>query len=203
MSAIPAIDYTVTLDPKGPIVLVPYIHAPFIHVMDSFFPALVSHSGDRKGEGYSAYLLQNDKLDFIGSFTGMCLASVRKNPWFEDKEQWFLRALLGGMHLKGYETDHRSRCHRDNYGTLRLWQKLGLGAKRTMRGDYISQTADEASVAELLRAIEYAKVGYSDLRAFAEKRRSMIPQKALESILPPASLAFEKSATRLSVTLKS
>lgn len=203
MSAIPAIDYTYSVDPSGPIVLVPYIHKPFITMMDSLFPTLVSHSGERKGEGYSAYLHQGDRLDFIGSFTGMCLASVRKNPWFDDKDQWFLRALLGGMSLKGYETDHRSRCHQDNYGTLRLWQKLGLGAKKTIRGDYISQTADLASIAELSKAIEYARVGYSDLRAFAEKRRASLTHEAIASVLPPASLALGKNVTRVCVDLKS
>ncbi|AHC30501.1 hypothetical protein CC53_gp084 [Rhizobium phage vB_RleS_L338C] len=169
--------------------------------MDSLYPTLVSGSTERKGEGFSAFRVDGDMPEFIGSFTGMCLASVRKNPWFEDDQQWFLRALLAGMSLKGFQEDHRSRCHPHNYGTLRLWDKLGLGAKRTTRGDYISVTRDEASHEMLRLAMRVCKEGYGDIRAYAEKKMTAITEEQLDKIMPCPTLAFHVNAVRVDCSL--
>lgn len=191
MSAKPSIQHLTLQDPKGRIALVPEMHEPFIRTMDSLYPRLISGSTARKGEGYSAFLVDDDKgtHQFIGSFTGMCLASVRKNPWFKDEGQWFLKALLSGMTLAGHGDDHRSRCHPANYGTLRLWDKLGLGAKRTTRGDYISTTRDAASHEQLRLALRITKGDYVDIRAYADKKAATVTPEQLAVILPTYSPA--------------
>lgn len=200
MSAIPTIK--VEFSKPGPIHLVPYIHEPFIRLMDYLYPTLVSNSTVRKGKGYSAFLcLDDEKPQFIGSFTGLCLASVRKNPFFKDDDQWFLRALLLGMSADDLK-DHRSRCAAENYGTLRLWQKLGLGAKKTTRGDYISTGADEASTAELIKAIECAKEGYADLRASADKRMANLDPNAIAQCMPNAKLLLKDAFSGNAVLTK-
>ncbi|QIG76132.1 hypothetical protein EVC24_111 [Rhizobium phage RHph_I4] len=201
MSARPTIEHAVSLSPKGKIALVPIIHEPFIVLMDSLYPALVSASTERRGDGFSAFRVDGDMPEFIGSFTGMCLASVRKNPWFQDDRQWFLRALLAGMFVKGFSTDHRSRCHPHNYGTLRLWDKLGLGAKRTTRGDYISVTRDEASHEMLRLAMRVCKEGYGDIRAYAEKKMTLVTEAQLDKIMPSPTLAFHSKAIRVDCSL--
>lgn len=182
MSAKPAVPFKHR--EGGEIALVPLIYDPFIRLMDYLYPALVSNSTVRKGQGYSAFLVTPVATHFVGSFTGLCLASVRKNPFFIDDNEWFMRSLLAGMHKDGTAEDHRSRCAAANYGTLRLWQKLGLGAKRTSRGDYISVTQDPTSYDVLTDALRASKEGYADIRASAAKRMSNLDPNVLKQAIP-------------------
>lgn len=147
--------------------LYPFMPTPFISLMDALYPALVSNSEARRGRWLCAFRADGQ---FVGAFGGLTLASVRRNPWLpEDGEQWFLRALLAGIHADGHQY-HQSRCARVNYGTLRLWKKLGLGAKITARDDCQSEDAEVLGSVDLLdRAIETAKREYGGIRAHAER----------------------------------
>lgn len=141
------------------------IHQPFIDLMASLYPHFASY---RKAEtGWSAFTREGV---FIGSFAGQTLQSVRRNPVLDDQgRDLFLRALLGGMHLDGY-THHQSVCDPRNYGTLRLWQKLWLGAKLDAKGKARSALRTQAAHDLLTELIAKAKPDYADHRRYAEKR---------------------------------
>jgi hypothetical protein len=84
---------------------------------------------------------------------------------------------------------------------LRLWEKLGLGAKHSARGDYTSASADDATRVVLTAATQAAKPGYADIRAYAEKKMAELPPAHVEGLLPPISLAFHSRAIRVSCNL--
>ena len=127
------IRHKVTLDPDGAFELVPAIDPTFMKIMGRLFPAFASYT--KAENGYSAFAYEKGKVRpaFIGSFGGMTLQSIRKNPTLPRGDDRFIRALLGGLHLDGYK-HHSSVCSAKNYGTLSLWKKLGLGAKLDARG---------------------------------------------------------------------
>jgi hypothetical protein len=145
--------------------LYPKISKPFMKAMGYLYPAFASY--DKAERGYSAF--HNGK--FVGCFGGLTLQSVRRNPLLvEDGSQLFMRALLGGLSIDGY-AHHSSVCDPRNYGTLRLWKKLGLGAKLDGRGKARSAFADleGASVLDMLiQAINRDE--YDEHRVIASRR---------------------------------
>lgn len=154
-----------------------YIHAPFLSLMAALYPRFASYTAAE--EGYSAFV----NGEFVGCFAGKTLQSIRKNPWFEDNDQWFLRSLLAGLHVDGYD-HHTSVCSPYNYGTLRLWQRMGLGSRYDARGKARSVAATEESLRQLQVDIDRARPEYAEIRAFAERQMRAMSDAALQNLLP-------------------
>lgn len=167
------------VEPGSSIKLYAHIHQPFLHLMAGLYPKLAPYTGASKG--FSAFTADGQ---FIGSFGGKTLASIRKNPTFnDDGAQTFLRAVLGGLHAAG-ETTCRNVCEQDNYGTLRLWQRMGLGVEIDARSKAASAALTPDTAATLAHLIEAARVPYADHRAYAAKVLRSIPADRLATLIP-------------------
>lgn len=162
-----------------PITLVEYVHTPFMALMASLYPKFAGYT--KAERGYSAFAGANHV--FVGSFAGMTLQSVRKNPLLEDKENLFVRALFGALHVAGYE-HHHSVCNRDNYGTLRMWQKMGLGAKIDGKGKARSAPLTAESAAFLQSLIDECRADYRDIRGLAARTVEIRGPNKIALLLP-------------------
>lgn len=158
--------------------LYPHIHSPFLTLMGALYPRFASYTKAEKG--WSAFTADGT---FIGCFAGLTLQSVRKNPFFSDPDRLFLKALLAGLVIEGYR-HHSSVCSPENYGTLRLWQKLGLGAKLDTRGKARSAYADPQTTALLDSLLFRAKLGYPDERAYADRQMAQMTEEAIAALVP-------------------
>lgn len=149
-----------------------WIPSKFVLLMDMLYPQFVTHTEADRNDGFTAFY--NSKrygTVFVGTFCGVTLQSVRRNPWLpgdDDVSNVFLRALLGGLHLRGYK-HHSSVCKAKNYGTLRLWEKLGLGARFDAKGKARSADHNPDTAHLLALLLKEAKPGYADIRARANK----------------------------------
>lgn len=173
--AIITLPHTVVIG-AGPLILYPQVHRPFMKFMGKLYPRFASY--DKADKGYSAFDAVSGQ--FIGCFAGLTLQSVRKNPWFAGHNGEFLKALLAGIHIEQYDR-HNSVCDADNYGTLRLWQKLGLGAKIDARGKARSAAPDEGSNGLLCDLIAKAKPGYNEHR---QRAAEIIERTDATTVLP-------------------
>lgn len=146
-----------------------YVSPDFMKLMGALFPKFASYT--KAENGFSAFTSGGV---FIGSFAGMTLQSVRRNPVYPDGgQQLFLRALLGGLYVDGYK-HHNSVCSPENYGTLRLWQKMGLGSKLDRAGKARSALGTPETKQHLADLIADAKPGYEEVRRYAERQMGTI-----------------------------
>lgn len=150
------------------------VHQPFYKLMGFLYPAFAGY--DKASGGYTVF---DHDGTFIGCFGGVTLQSVRRNPFLiEDGSQKFLRALLGGLHLDGHE-HHSSVCSPQNYGTLRLWQKMGLGARLDAKGKARSAFGDAQGRAVLSDLIEKVDMdAYREAREIAARRLAQVDPAA-------------------------
>lgn len=151
----------------GPIRLHLGVWPPLLKLLDRLYPQYISGSAGRvAANAYSAF---HEDGRYIGSFSGVTLQSVRRNPWLvEDGDQLFLRALLAGLHRDGYD-HHSSVCETSNYGTLALWRKLRLGARLDTRGKARSAAATGETIAFRDQLLAAARPDYIDTRARVAK----------------------------------
>jgi hypothetical protein len=150
---------------------------PFAAIMASLYPRLASTVTVKRG--YAAWA----DAGFIGIMTSTGLTSVRRNPLLVDDTQLFLRALLAGMAVDGLKT-WSAYCDWDNYGTLRLMQKLGLGAKHSRSG-HLSAYADRDTVEYLQQALEVARTPYLDHREYAVRKLHHLTPDQTAALMPP------------------
>ena len=154
--------------PSGEILLIEDLWMPFIQLMDRLFPHFISSSESRGGGiGWSAFQIpvgsSIQAATFIGSFAGAQLQSPRKNPWFEDREQLFLRAILAAYTLTGVDT-FRSKCKPNNYGTMGLWRIFGVGGRLDHQNkvNNVPLTEESAKLLDDLR--DKCRAEYYDIR---------------------------------------
>lgn len=180
----------------GPLLLVPGVHRPFMKFMGKAYPKFASY--DKADNGYSAF---HDEHGFVGCFGGMTLQSIRKNPFYLGEKDDFIKALLAGLHIDGH-THHSSVCSVDNYGTLQLWNRLGLGAKIDNAGKARSAERDSTGLMTLTRLMLAARRDYPQVRADAAAYWERVGAEARVQALPVArDLPGFLSAHRASVTL--
>lgn len=193
----PLINVPHRVEPGTTIRLYPVIPVPFIKLMASLYPLLSSYDKSTN-RGYSAFTGDGQ---FIGTMASTGLTSIRKNPLFEDGgQQLYMRALLGGLHVNGHNSSSMV-CEHDNYGTLRLIQKLGMGARLDARGSPRSALATPETLAYLQEAIAYAKPRYVAHREYAAKKLASIPEDALAKLIPTEANIGCEPAASLDVTL--
>lgn len=174
----PFINVAHRVEAGGSIRLYSAVHATaFASLMAALYPRLASTVTVKRG--YSAFA---EDGRFIGIMTSTGLTSVRRNPLLEDDSQLFLRALLAGLHTDGLKTSSMY-CDWDNYGTLRLIQKLGMGAKPSRSG-HLSARATPDTLAYLGLALSGAKVPYQDHRAYAARKLASLTPTVLSGLIP-------------------
>lgn len=161
------VPHEVSFNPQGEFCLIPVIDPVFMKAMSRLYPAFASYT--KADKGYSAFARAPEgEFTFIGSFGGLTLQSVRKNPLLSRGDDRFVRALLGGLYLDGYE-HHASVCSAKNYGTLSLWKKLGLGAKVDSRGKARSAPGAIVSLGVLTDLRDKARDEYEEHRVIAAR----------------------------------
>ena len=176
----PLINVPHRVEPGTTIKLYPVIPVPFIKLMAGLYPLLSSYDKSTS-RGYSAFTADGQ---FIGTMASTGLTSIRKNPLFDDGgQQLYMRALLGGLHINGHNSSSMV-CEHDNYGTLRLIQKLGMGARLDARGSPRSALATPETLAFLRDAIDKAKGPYAAHREYAARQLASIPPGALDKLIP-------------------
>ena len=171
------------------------IHLPFLKLMASLYPTMSTYVGATVG--YSAF---SEDGRFIGTMAPLkTMGSIRKNPLLTDDSQLFLRALLGGMSINRVTT-YRANCVNDNYGTLRLFQKLGLGIRVDGRTTY-SALASPDSLKALQLSLARSHTSYTDARAYAARALSRLSPEAIRGLIPLETDMVSPPVCGISVTL--
>lgn len=185
-----------TLTPGRSIWLYPKIPPQFSKLMAALYPLLASTVSTKTG--YSAFAGDGR---FIGIMTSTGLTSIRRNPFLIDDTDLFLRALLAGLAFDGRKTCSMY-CDWDNYGTLRMMQKLGLGAKpEGKKGGHRSTLATPDTTTYLAAAVDAAREPYRRHREYAEKQIAQFTGAQISALIPTVSSLGVDPAAHMDVTL--